>query len=75
MEDKLLVIISDLFKVPKDSLKDSLTMNDIQLWDSMRHMELIVMIENSFKIQLSFEDIVAMKSIGEIRKIVLSKAS
>ena len=42
------------------------TMDDIQEWDSLRHIQLLAEIEKEFNIQLSFEDSIEMISISNI---------
>jgi acyl carrier protein len=66
-------VFFECFNLRSDSLRDEMTMQDVELWDSLRHMELIVAIEQKFDIALSFEDISSMQDIGSIRKLVLSK--
>ncbi len=71
--DKLDQIFQELFKLDSTLLKNEMTMADIERWDSLCHMTLIVSIEKNFGIELSFDDISRMQNIGEIRKIVTEK--
>ena len=48
-------------------------MKDVDAWDSLKHMELIVSLEQSFGIELSFDEIVAMRSVGEIKRVLRGK--
>lgn len=66
-------IFLELLKLTPEVAKDSMTMNDVALWDSLRHMELITAIEQQFGFELSFDEISAMQTIGAIRKIVIEK--
>jgi acyl carrier protein len=45
-------------------------MKNVDAWDSLKHMELIVALEQSFDIQLSFDEIVAMQSVSEIKRVL-----
>ena len=45
-------------------------MKDIARWDSITHMDLIVTIEDEFKIQLNGDDIAEMITFDAIRQIV-----
>lgn len=54
---------------------DDVAMKDVGSWDSLKHMELIVAIEQNFDLQLSFEEIVTMTSVGEIRRVVREKCA
>jgi acyl carrier protein len=66
-------IFQDLFKISPETIKDESTMADIELWDSLKHMELIVAIEQKFEIELTFEEISEMQSIGAIRRIISTR--
>lgn len=43
-------------------------MADLDVWDSLKHMELIASLEQQLNIQLSFDEIVAMRSVGDIKR-------
>ncbi len=73
MENKLEVLMADLFKMQKEHISDSLTMKDLAVWDSLKHMELIVSIEQTFQIELTFDEIVAMTSVKEIKRVLKEK--
>lgn len=66
-------ILVAIFKIEASQLSNELTMEDIVLWDSLKHMELITTIENELNIELSVDDIMAMISIKAIRDIVTQK--
>lgn len=73
MEEKLKELMSDLFKMKKEEISDSLTMKDTDVWDSLKHMELIVSIEETFNVQLSADEIVAMQDVKAIKIILAEK--
>ncbi|MBK2028543.1 acyl carrier protein [Francisella noatunensis] len=66
-------ILCQVFRLKKDEVKDELTMNDIQVWDSLTHMDIITCIEEELSIQLTIDDIMNMRDIGAIKKIVSEK--
>ncbi len=74
-QTKLDGVFNELFKLTPDSIKDEMTMSDVELWDSLRHMELIVAIEEKFAIELTFDEISNMQSIGAIRALIAQKTS
>ena len=73
MEKRLKNIFIDIFKVDVKNIKDSFAMENENLWDSLKHMELIVTIEEEFKIEFSFDEIVIMKNFGKIKTILIEK--
>ena len=72
---KLDQIMSEVFRMSVEELKDEYTMKNIENWDSLKHMDLILSIEKDLDIQLSMDDILKMKDIKTIRKIVKEKLS
>jgi len=56
--------------MPASDIKDDLTMKDVDAWDSLKHMELIVALEQSFEVQLTFDEIVAMQSVSAIKRVL-----
>jgi acyl carrier protein len=70
MDEKLIVLMADIFRIRKEEVTDSLAMKDVATWDSLKHMELIVSIEHAFGIELSFDEIVAMQNVKEIKRIL-----
>lgn len=71
--DKLNKILCDVFRLKEDKLNDTLTMEDIKKWDSLTHMDLVTSIEEGLSIQLSMDDIMDMRDIKTIKKIVSEK--
>ena len=73
MKSTLHLLLADILNVSQDEIIDDLTMQTTDSWDSLKHMELITAIESAFKIELSFDEIISMQSIGQIKKILSSK--
>ena len=59
-----------MLQIPATRIKDDLAMKDVEAWDSLKHMELIVSVENTFGIELSFDEIVAMQTVSEIKRVL-----
>jgi acyl carrier protein len=73
MTQKLKEIMVELFEMKADAVTDALTMKDTDVWDSLKHMELIAAIENEFEVELSFDEIVAMRTFKEIKQVLGTK--
>ena len=73
MEHKLLELMAELFKMQKKDISDSLSMKDLVVWDSLKHMELIVSIEQTFGIELTFDEIVSMTTVKIIKQVLKEK--
>ena len=64
LEEKVLTIAKNVLENKKISLKSK--MEDIPEWDSLKHIQLIIAIEENFKISIDFEDTLDMTSIVNI---------
>jgi acyl carrier protein len=68
-------LISEILQIPMSEITEDLAMKDLDAWDSLKHMELIVSLEQTFGIQLSFDDIVAMQSVAEIKRVLRERGA
>lgn len=75
IRDSVKEILIKVLKVSSEKITDDLTMKDLDAWDSLNHMELIISLEETFGIQLTFDEIVAMQSIQEIRRILRARGA
>lgn len=64
--DTLQEIFRSLFKEDSLILSRTLRAEDVAMWDSLTHMELIVEIENTFEIQIPFERVAAFQNAGDL---------
>ena len=49
------------------------TANDVDGWDSLSHMGIIVEVENEFNINFQFSEIANLKNIGDFVDLINSK--
>lgn len=69
MYEKIANIISAVLKIPKSELSEDFMLRDAETWDSLRHMELIGALEQAFAIDFTFDEIIAMQTLSDIRRI------
>ena len=70
---KLEVIFRDVFDDEDIVLTNETTANDIEDWDSLAQINLIVAIRKEFKVEFSMEEVGNLKSVGEIVKKIEEK--
>lgn len=75
VDEKIEGLLAEVLQVPPATITDELTMKDLDAWDSLKHMELVVSLEQNFDVQLSFDDIVAMQSVGAIKRVLRERSS
>jgi acyl carrier protein len=70
---KLNEIIAAMLHIPLEGITDQLTMSEVETWDSLQHMSLIASLEQEFGVELTFEEIVSMQSVAEIKHVLRGK--
>lgn len=55
------------------NLNDTTTAKDIEEWDSLSHVQLIVAIEKKFKIKFTSKEIQCWQNVGQMADTVISK--
>lgn len=48
------------------ALTETTTANDVDEWDSLNHIQLVVAIERQFKIRFASQEILSWQNIGEM---------
>jgi len=69
LDTRLEKILKEVFRAEKIDLNFS--MDEIPEWDSFKHYEVIIAIENEFKIKLSISDTIEIISIPIIKSKIL----
>ena len=64
--DEVLKWIAELFEEPVENIVPARLRDDIPAWDSLGVLNLIAGLDEDFNIQLSDEDILELKSVGDI---------
>ena len=64
--NKLSEIFIDVLDLDEVELTDETSANDIEEWDSLSHIQLIVAIEKAFGIKFTSLEIMNWKNVGEM---------
>ncbi len=68
-------IIGIVFSCDGNRLSDDDTPESVLVWDSMTHIILLSSLEEEFDISFSDDEMVTIRTIGEIRKKVSEKSA
>jgi len=71
--EKLNEIFQDVFDDEDITVNDSTTSDDIDDWDSLEHINLIVAVERGFGIKFTMGETTGMKNVGEMADIILER--
>jgi acyl carrier protein len=74
MEEKLKKIFADLFSVGVSEIEDSMSIETVQSWDSLRQMQIVASLEENFDIApFTVDEIVSMRSFSKIKEVLKGK--
>lgn len=71
-ELKLKEVLANVFKVTVDMINDEASPDSIEEWDSLRHMNLVLALEENFDVELSDDQVVEILNFKLI-KLVLNE--
>jgi acyl carrier protein len=63
MRERVFWIVSQVLGIPLDQIHEQLSPQSIEVWDSLKHMNLILALEEEFELQFTDEKIVEMLSV------------
>ena len=72
---KLNEVFQDVFDDEEITVNDATTADDIEDWDSLEHINLIVAVENAFGVKFSMGEVNGMKNVGEMVDIISKRAT
>ena len=75
METKLAALIASTLYLPLGQINDELMMAEVESWDSLQHMNLIASLEQTFAVEFTFDEIVLMQSVAEIKRVLKQKGA
>jgi acyl carrier protein len=71
---RLAEIFSDIFDDDLIELTPELSAKDVDGWDSVAHIRLILTIEKAFKIKFTTTEIGKLQNVGELVALIKSRA-
>jgi acyl carrier protein len=74
VESRLTAIMRETFNDPALQLREDLTAADVDEWDSLSHVDLIVAVESHFGIRLTTADVRGLRNVGDFVNVIAVKA-
>jgi acyl carrier protein len=68
-------VFRDLFDDDNITVTETTTANDIEDWDSLEHINLVVAIEKEFGMKFTMGEVTSMKNVGEMVGILEGRAT
>lgn len=66
-------IFRQVFDDDSINITRDMTANDIEEWDSLTHMNLVVAVEAKFKVRFALGELQTLRNVGELHDLVEKK--
>ncbi len=70
---ELASLVREVFDAPDAVVVRETTANDVDGWDSLSHVNLIVSVEVRFGVKLSAREILALRNVGDLADAIETK--
>ena len=71
--ERLNNVFRDIFDDESIVVTAETTSKDIEDWDSLEHINLVVAVEQEFEIKFNMNEVTTMKNVGEMVDIIMSR--
>lgn len=72
-DQRLLQLMSDVFEVPLDQIDETTTPATLDKWDSLRHIKLVLALEDEFGVKFEEKEFLELQSFKLIRLMLNEK--
>ena len=70
MEERLKAIMADVLEIPVEEINADTSMDTVEDWDSLKHLNLILAIEETFDVSLLVDEVAEMTDFPKIVAIL-----
>lgn len=71
--DKVIAIFKDVFDDDNLIVTDATNSDDIEDWDSLEHIALIVSMEKEFNLKFDIKEVNKLENVGQMVDLIVSK--
>lgn len=72
IHDKLTGVFRDVFDNPALNISDTTTAKDIEAWDSIIHVTLVVAVEKEFGVSFTTREVRRLENVGDFFQLISS---
>lgn len=72
---RLTEVFDEVFEMENMAINETTTAQDIDEWDSLTNIELIVAVEKKFGIKFKSSDIESLRNVGDLQNLVYMKTA
>jgi acyl carrier protein len=75
IHEKLTGIFRDLFDDPALIVGDATVASDVDGWDSLAHVDLVVAVEKAFAVRFTTKEVKGLSNVGDFIRLIERRAS
>jgi acyl carrier protein len=68
-------VFRSVFDQPDLVLHEAMTAADVENWDSLNHIDLIVAVERKFKVKFTTREVTGLQTVGDLAELTAKKVS
>jgi acyl carrier protein len=72
---RLTEVFRDVFDDPRLEINARTTAKDIDDWDSITHINLILAVEKAFKVSITTREVANLKEVGDLMQILVARGA
>ena len=73
ISEKLNSVFQNVFQNNDLTITREMTAQDVETWDSLRHIQLITEVETAFGIKFKLREVMSMKNVGDLIDVIHAK--
>lgn len=71
--EQLTQVFQDVFDDDELAITPDLTADDVEEWDSLSHIRLVLSVERAFKVKFSAAEVDKLKNVGDLVALIKAK--
>ena len=75
IQERMVLIFREVFDDETIEVYDSMSAHDVEDWDSLNHITLVVNIEKEFGLKLNAAEVGGLENVGEMIKLLEARAT
>lgn len=72
---EIILIFRDVFDDDELKVGEETNSQDIDDWDSLEHINLILAMQNQFKVKFDLDEVAELKNVGEMVDLIVKKVN
>ena len=75
VKNRLNLVFCDVFDDDKIEIFEEMTANELEEWDSLSHITLVLAVEKEFNIRLNAAEVGNLANVGEMIKLLIQRTA